>query len=616
MDARFSVIGSKEKISAVFLFEGSISDTDIEYLRNNGINNFYYLGDFSSVVSNFDVSRDVSFAMNKIKFVEESEYSSFFKKMKNMFALYLHPFIYKLTVLRYILLEKNITELLMVSKNDFFFDFPERPDVNRMLVLESCFYPLINDLCANLNITVSFSNNKKSTYVFILHRFRSLLLNFYKFTTILFRKFKTESKFFSSNRPQKKIGIIIRAQSEYWTVKPVLKQFEKYGFNPVIIQDDLIKNPSSKAVLDSEGVDYVHIHSKISYLKLFTLWLSSSIKFFKAKRYLKNNVHSEKVENSIEGLILNENRLSTLLASSFHSLPEISVYEHELMMLQNEYNFDVVITMDMVDQWAASLGYMGKQLNFKTIIIQNTVLDKIYYPIPVLTDYFIANGKFVEELLSLSNPKEGSVVYLGSPLQDGFYSYYKKLKKNDGVTKILIATQPFVQNYDYNETLLRELLNVLSFFEGRFELIIKPHPREKVDYYSVIKSLDCGPDVEILISSQDDILKHAEETSLFLSRTSTAIQSFVLMGIPVVSYLESYPADICSRLDYLESSCTVKCFNQDELKIYINEFLNNYEHVYSEFVKNRKSYIEEYVGLFDGKASERIVAFIEGERKR
>ena len=103
----------------------------------------------------------------------------------------------------------------------------------------------------------------------------------------------------------------------------------------------------------------------------------------------------------------------------------------------------------------------------------------------------------------------------------------------------------------------------------------------------------------------------ANECDVFISRTSTALQSFILLGRLSISYLNAYPVDICERIDYLKSDATIKCESKKELRKIVNETFKNYSDLLERFEMSRNEYINNCIGRFVGKSSERIAKLVQ-----
>lgn len=565
-----------------------------------------------NLVDQTEVSRKCTEIVSKLVFSGDIGRKAFI--LSNMHSLSIHPIVNMLCMIEKLCVKKKYTKVLTFGCRGSFFDFPERVDVKSFYQPETSKTTLINEWLNEEKIPYQKIAIKPILRVYFAHVFRRLLLNLYKFFVISSRKIKLINR---SKRPiypkgPKKIGVLVRAQSEYWTVKPLLEFMKKNGSEPLLIQDDLIKNPSCKKTLDVETEDYVPIHSVIGFYKLVHIWILSSCKFFFSSIFFSKNVEIKNPNSSLERVLLNRKNVKHWISSTLHSLPELSVFEYEIKKIITDYSLDCLVTMDMVDQWSAILGEIGKNLGIKTLIIQNTVLDKIIYPIPVATDFIAVSGPEVKALLNNSAPVNSRTLDFGLPIHDDIFRRYTPHSGQlENTFTIVVATQPFVQDYDYNMNLI---VDVISAFEDLFfkvNIILKPHPRENISLYKkLINVLNVPNKIKFSLSSVDNILDLADKCDLFISRTSTAIQTFILLGRVTVSYLNEYPKDVSNRIDYLSCSACQNIANKKELFSLARNLESSYSEIFNDFLKHRSSYIKHHIGTFDGEATQRIYDFL------
>ena len=607
---------SYSKIVIAILYEGRVDRELISKLQLNSSVKLTTYEEASSNINQARISKIAVDIVSKIKF-DDYYYGHLFNTLGNMSSLYIHQAVYKLIMLDKLVETRKFNKVVVFGDRNLSFDFPERVDVKTLYHWESSIIPLVNYY---LHIKGIVAENIPIKFKFKLkveHFIRRLLLNGYKFITLLKRKIgllfsrKSTDLINSWLDSSNNVAIIIRAQSEYWTVKPLLNQLKKDGFNPIIIQDDLIKNPSSKKTLDNDAAEYISIHDDISFFHIIYYWLKYSFNFFFAKYHIARLAKTDDVDSILAEVFLNRRFYPTWMSSTLHSLPEISLFEKEVKAILKKYNVKFLITMDMVDQWSAVIGNIGRELGVKSLIIQNTVLDDIIYFKPVASDYIAVSGRHSKSLLSRSGVDKSSILDIGLPIFDDIF---KHSTMHTGMINeqcnIVVATQPFVQEFDFNRQLICDLVDILDKYNKKITLIIKPHPRESSEKYQLlVKTIECS-NVSIVVNNLDNILLLAKDCDIFISRTSTAIQSFILLGRVCISYLDNYPKEICSRLDYLSSDACLKAYNKKELESVFEDIFSNSGRVYGLFKEDRDAYIKESIGQFDGKSSKRISQFI------
>lgn len=599
-------------LTVAFLFEGKITANKLQMLSEDYQVSVVEFNEIVGLVDQIEASNKATEVVSKIAcdgYLGEKVHV-----LSNMLSLHIHSSVHTLCVIDALLERGQYTSVITFGCWGTGFNFPERTDVKTLYYPEMSKTALINAYVKEKGISVVCIKVRSSLLVRGASLLRRLLLNGYKFCVTLKRRLQTSSTEFNGLNPDSNanVGILIRAQSEYWTVKPLLTQLKKSGYNPVIIQDDLIKNPSSKKTLDSDSASYIPIHSAIGVYKLISIWVVSTFRFLFGVTKISKTYRSSGASTSLERVFLSSDKAPIWIASSLHSLPELSVFEYELKQLINRYSFECLITMDMVDQWSAVVGDIGREYKVKTLIIQNTVLDDIIYPRPIATDYMAVSGEKVQKLLIRSGALDSRILNFGLPIHDDIYHrYIPHVMSESGSFKVIVATQPFIQSYDYNRNLIEDVFDVLNEYGIEANLIIKPHPRENSSLYvKLVDSLKPSEAVRVSVETSDNILEMAKGCDLFVSRTSTALQSYIMLGRLSIAYLNEYPEDICERLDYLSSDACVKLSDKNQLRSYISNLLEDYDNTYSNFMHHRQNYINHCIGCFEGNAAESICRFV------
>ncbi len=604
-----------EKVVIAILFEGLVPSALISKLNSKCSVEFIAFESLSSALNQTKISEKSVNIISRIKC--SGFYGEKFTTFSNMLSLHIHPVVNILSMIELLITENKYSEVITFGCKRGGVNYPERTDVKTLYHSELSLTPIIVEYLKKEGLPVKVINIKSGVVVKFQNSLRRMLLNGYKFYVVLRRKIyqaRMNNSLGDKASELNNVAVIIRAQSEYWTVKPLLEALKADGLNPVIVQDDLIKNPSCKKTLDEDGASYISIHSGMSISSMVFTWIKASYLFIFSQQKISKLVSVDVARDNIEKTILDKKFLSTWMNSTLHSLPELAVFETELLGLNKIYDFKCFITMDMVDQWSAIIGKLGRELGTKTLILQNTVLDDIIYPRPIATDFIAVSGSHTRTLLKKSNCSDNRILNFGLPIHDDIYKRYQQHSgKLNSQFRIVLATQPFVQDYDYNKNLILDLLEILNACTTKVTLILKPHPREEISSYrKLVKGLVCKGNITILVNESDNILLLAENCDLFISRTSTAIQSFILLGRVCVSYLNQYPVEICDRLDYLGSDACIKTFDKKDFKGCIENLLQNFDVVFEQFSINREMYIDEYIGDFDGGSSTKLSRFIKG----
>lgn len=137
--------------------------------------------------------------------------------------------------------------------------------------------------------------------------------------------------------------------------------------------------------------------------------------------------------------------------------------------------------------------------------------------------------------------------------------------------RVLVATQPFVQEFDYNAALVESLETAASDLNFPLVWILKPHPREPLGKYETVRDelASRSQSVTLFNGPFEDALSEAD---VVLSRTSTSLEFAALGGVPGIAHLHRYPRDIVDRLDYLRSSVNDKSYDTSGLRALLRAY--------------------------------------------
>lgn len=546
--------------------------------------------------------------------------------LQNMSALYLSSLIRAVYALESHFSKNDYNQVYFFS-SAFDLILPERNDISFLYYPELIFGPICRDFLKLKHVSFFEVYVFSSRFKRLKNRLRSFLISSYKFSVTLYRCFRDRSrcnkdtlKLFSNVSKKARILILIRAVSEWDTVSSLYHYLKgSKDFEPLILQDDLLKRPSGFLSLSKANVPFVPIHCRRPFFRLIKLWFSS---FSVLSSYKKKSLHLQsqlkKLNYACHLPILNQLNLSLIASESVYvsllSVMELHNFTEEIDFWLNFTKPKAVITMDMVDQWCAVLYSLNKQNHIKTFILQNTCLDKIVYPLPVCADKMWLHSNAALEIMKESGERYlGKYQVVGSPMYDNLYNQLNSVDRQalrlkygarDQDFVILIATQAFSQAYPYNKHLLRDVSRALSGIHKNLFVIVKPHPREpKGEYKKLIDCFQC----RAVVYDNVDITELMFMSDLFISRTSTAIQTALLVGLQSISYLQAYPLDICQRLDYLGAGATRVVDNRDDLSSLLYSIIQDEGGGGAPFLSLRQAYINSVLGVFDGNSVERIV---------
>lgn len=539
--------------------------------------------------------------------------------LSNMVALNLQPVVSGLTCLDYLISREKPSKVILFGNVKNKFSIPERLDVGFLYNNEATFIPVILRLLKLKECVAKVVRTNSDMIVSLKHQIRHYLIFYYKLIITLLRvavDSKSSSHVINKNNSVD-IAVIVRAESEYWTVKPLLQYIEKNEqYSCLVIQDDLIKNPSSKQTLKKDGRRYLSVHSQRKFIDAFLSFVRSQRKVSCFKKYflLSRKIINQEM-NDVGSVLLHSDLIPQYFLPAFYSLPELENFSDEIKYLHKKYRFKACITMDMVDQWCAIIGHIGNDLNFKSYIIQNAVMGDMIHPKPISTDYMFVAGEEVKKMLSQSCNVEDKVFSTGLPMYDWMFNQFESTKSSRSVNRdkkvVTIATQPLVGDYEYNYELIESVLFACKDLQN-VQVVVKIHPREKVSQYEhYLERLQNTHNRSILLYNNKNILEQISESDVLVARCSTSLQSSILMGTFSVAYLNNLPSDEMERIDYLRSGATIKVYDRDGLRSIMHKLLSEDNSSLIEKIRSeRKKYIDSYISEFNGKSSERILQVV------
>ena len=207
--------------------------------------------------------------------------------LKNMYAFYAHILVALIIYLEH-LAQKNPDSEFIFFGLDIPFEFPERIEIRKLFYMDDFLSPILFSFFKGRNIRYRSIQVRPWILVKFLMVFRSSLLTIYKFLVISIRWLKEYSLFNSKIKPSQNV-IILRGASEVWSIKPILKIFDKNNRPYTIVQDDLLNNPSCKKALVEENLDFFNIHKFISFYGLCRSFLLGLKIAKKVKSHMLNS---------------------------------------------------------------------------------------------------------------------------------------------------------------------------------------------------------------------------------------------------------------------------------------------------------------------------------------
>lgn len=479
------------------------------------------------------------------------------------------------------------------------FRLVERPEIRTFLQIELGFGPQLAHLCDEAGIKKEQVGRGDRLAAF-KNALRDLLLLGYKGKTLLMRSR-------AACRPPEGQSVdavfITRARTEVVAAEPILRHRAGQGHRDIMLVDDLIKSPDGTAAASQGTREWRPLHGyskpdEIARIFFRCIWRRRSA----AQRGMA--LRPERV--SEWGFLGRKDIATQVLYTAFASAPELLVHRLQLSRAFEALSPSAVVSFDTVDRWGALQGEIARRRSMRSVMVQNTSADDIFYPWPLAMDYLVVGNERLRNIFTASGADPARVHAFGLPLQDDVLTagnarleaLIHRAAQGHSPLRLLIATQPFVQEFDYNAALIDSLESAASELDFPLVWILKPHPREPVVKYETVRDELASRShcVTLYSGPFEDALSEAD---VVLSRTSTSLEFAALGGVPGIAHLHRYPRDIVDRLDYLRSSVTDKSFDTSDLRACLKAYApENRGESLEVYASRRVGFIDEF---FPGK---------------
>lgn len=487
----------------------------------------------------------------------------------------------------------------------------ERPDIRMLLKVELGLLPHLIHLCSASEIKLH-QVGSYDRLAQVKNMCRDFLLFSYKWITLLARSFRRSRsvKFGPCD-----LAVVARARTEVVAAAPILSRRIKFEKNDLMLIDDLIKSPDGSAAAEATGRPWVALHSFSSVIEVFRIFFRCMVLRRKAAR-IGVEISPDRVKSF--GFLGRPEIALEILYTAFSSVAELLVHRLQLVRALEYMKPKAIISFDTVDRWGAMQGELARKMRTPSIMIQNTAVDDINYPWPLSMDNLVVGNERVRRIFVRSGANPDRVHATGLPLHDEhlktgkqrFVSLRSRASNDQSKLRLLIATQPFVQEYDYNGAMIEDLEVVTQDLSYSVEWILKPHPRENILHYKKLqKKLNNNNRIVHLFDGPFE--QAISEVDVVVSRTSTSLETAALGGVPSIAHLSSYPADIVDRLDYLKSPVTIKTFDREQLFHALARFEPNSRLLtLHEYEQHRLSFLKSFYPS-DGKATESVIKLVD-----
>lgn len=487
----------------------------------------------------------------------------------------------------------------------------ERPDIRTLLNVDLGFWPHLSYLCLDHGVQLTGIGSGEWLAP-ARNALRDLLLLGYKCKTLLDRSRHAA-------RPVQDIAcnlaVLVRARTEVIAADPILHARAEQGHEDLMLVDDLIKSPDGTRAATDSGRRWVALHSFSRPLEIARVYARCIAVRRKAARKAMA-LHPDRA--AAAGFLGRPEVAREVLYTAFASVPELLVHRLQLSRALDRLKPKSVVSFDTVDRWGALQGEVARQARVRSVMIQNTAADDIVYPWPLAMDHLVVGNERLREIFMASGADPQCVHAFGLPLQDEVLKEGdERLKalldraiQGEAALRVLIATQPFVQEFDYNSALVEDLEAVTRGLDFTVEWVLKPHPREVPARYTALREALAARSISVTLFD-GPFEKALSAADLVLSRTSTSLEFAALGGVPGIAHLERYPADIIDRLDYLKSPVTEKSFDRDGLRSLLERFApNTRQETLNRYARTRSVYLDTFFPG-QGRATQRVLDLIE-----
>lgn len=498
--------------------------------------------------------------------------------------------------MRTFITKENIKKLVVFGDKGITFRHPERPNIQVLYDQETTWIPILKEIANYFNI--SYVSVPVPSFTGLKLWVRSVILKIVKLFLLIKRHFKVR-EWWPASLSEKRLLVIIRGESEFFTIKNVLDNLPE-DIKYVILQDDILRNPSAKRVLDMYGYHYIPIDAFFATWKILLIYIKGMLISHRFNRKIKNQqIFSSRNTQSFFGSVLRKDEIiRELFRSAVAMLPETMLFIDRMNIVLNKIKPSAIVSMSMVDHWLAVERYLAEQRGIPFIALQNALMEDQYMPTPTAAHFFFTYSKDTRESLIKAGALPSQVILTGAPRHDRFaqdkerkHKIRKLLGISDTEKVILITTQPF--DYQDKLNLNKELIDsVIPFVSQQINVrvFVKLHPRESRKEYKFLQQKQYK--VFRLISNID-VLDVIVASDCLLSRTSTTIHSSLVAGVPAVVLLNnSRLAQI--RADYLLSKATIRVDKTQDIPQALDRVFFN-----PSFLKSFKEYREEFFDNID-----------------
>ena len=562
--------------------------------------------DISNLASSYSSSiLDMDAIGNALRMFDERADESVRLALLNHVALLIHNS-FALELL-FDALVKNGLKSVWAYRGSSRFRLVERLDIRILMLADHGFWPHLVHLCLDAGVKLNCIG-RGDRLATAKKTLRDLLLIGYKGKTLLQRSMrKTKSALTGTCDAV----LVVRARTEVMAAEPILRERARRGFQDLLLVDDLIKNPDGTSAASAGSRDWLSLSTFATPGEVVGVFLKCILLRGTAARRgvaLLSNTFSG------SGFLGRKDVATQVIHTAFASVPELLIHRIQLCRALKQLTPSVMVSFDQVDRWGAIQGEVARQMGLLSIMVQNTAIDDMVYPLPISMDHLVVGYEHLCKVFIKCGANSDRVHSFGLPLHDDvlqagdarLQELIIRAERRPRKLRVLIATQPFIEEFDYNAALLVDFEAAIQGLDLAVEWIIKPHPREaKGRYAGACEDLiSRGHKVKLVDGPFETVLSVAD---IVVSRTSTGLEFAALGGVPGISHLDRMSEDLIEELDYLKFGVTSKSFSVTELRALLGGYVPEKRAAsLRRYAELRSVYLHEsFPGK--GRATERVV---------
>ena len=412
---------------------------------------------------------------------------------------------------------------------------------------------------------------------------------------------------YEENNKKKKILFFVSTRNHFVNALPVIRMLQKK--NDVIIRNlcmDLFVI-GKKAVVSKlfmrAGISHNHLQQYAN-LSLLKKVFEGYKHINRCQRLVEGNL------SSLETVKLRGINLTPLLTDYIiflikYDLQYLIYYVELIREMLDKEKPDMVALLCEFNRDSRALIRFSKERKIPLYYIEHSIIYDGPLTRGLDSDYMAVEGLALKERLERYGIPAEKLIVTGRPVYDEIIETKNRIDTSlferfglDKTKKIvLLATNPYGE--DNARKLVSAVVNSINKFD-ELQLIIKPHPRESVDFYQgVLDELNFKNGKAIGFDTFE-LIKISE---LVMVVTSTVGLEAMLCNKPVISInLFNLP----EAVPYVKSGAAIGVFQEDKVADAIRTVLYN-DVAKARLAEARRIFVDNHNYKNDGKATERVV---------